>query len=61
MLHPPKIGGRVSYEDSANPRRVGAVKATIDSPWGTEFRIVFEDGTETTSDCRQSGWRKEQP
>lgn len=44
----------VSYEDMANPRRVGTV---VEHRAG-EFRVMWddEDGGETWSDLRQAGW-----
>ena len=46
---------QLSYEDMANPFRVGTV---VEHRAG-EFRIVWddEDGGETWSDLRQAGWR----
>lgn len=51
-----QTGTLVSYSDMANPRRVGIVTAISSSPW-SPFTIVWEDGSCTTSDCRQRGWQ----
>ena len=53
------VGDRVSYEDMANPRLVGTVVGIVVSRWGTEFQVEFDDGSKTTSDLRQYGWRVE--
>lgn len=51
-----KVGDRVSYDDMANPRRVGTVIAQV----GNEWRVLWDDeaGTRshTVSDLRQHGW-----
>jgi len=60
-------GSKVSYEDMANPLRHGVVTAVQPSTvkvGGTTipcmpFVIEWEDGTVTTSDCRQAGWKVE--
>lgn len=52
-----RTGTRVSYEDMANPLREGTVAEILESLWGTQYRVAFDDGTETTSDCRQRGWK----
>lgn len=49
-----KVDMRVSYEDMANPRREGTIVQRV----GDEFRICWDDGTWSISDCRQSGWRE---
>lgn len=54
-----KVGNRVSYEDMANPRRCGRITERIHSRWGTEWRVVWDDGTETVSDLKQAGWRSD--
>lgn len=50
---------RVSYEDMANPRRYGTVVECLESVWGVEWRVRWDDGDETVSDLRQRGWRSE--
>lgn len=50
------IGSKVSYEDMANPRQVGEVVTVDLAGAGTEFGVRWEDGTECSSDLRQSGW-----
>lgn len=52
-----QVGDRVSYEDAANPRRVGVVVAVLRG-WGVEYRVRWDDGTSTVSDLRQAGWRR---
>lgn len=52
-----ELGDRVSYEDAANPRRVGIVIEVIeDGP--RQFRVWFEGGSRTVSDLRQHGWKR---
>lgn len=52
-----EIGQRVSYEDMANPRKVGTV-VDVHVGWGrSEFRVLFDDREDTTSDLRQAGWK----
>ncbi len=50
---------RVSYEDMANPRGYGWVMEALESRWGIEYLVRFDDGTWVTSDLRQRGWRGE--
>lgn len=50
----PTVGTRVSYEDVANPKRVGTVAGEGVGEW----RVVWDDGDVTFSDLRQSGWKK---
>lgn len=62
------VGTRVSYEDAANPRREGRIAEVIQTggttpsgfalPTGDEYRVVFDDGSETISDLRQYGWHQ---
>ena len=37
-----QVGDRVSYEDMANPRRVGIVAEVIDSKWGRQYVVAWE-------------------
>lgn len=58
-MNAPKVGDRIGYRDIANPLRVGTVAEVLDAPkygGGPQYRVEFDDGTETTSDCRQHGW-----
>lgn len=51
-----KAGDKVSYEDQANPLKIGRVHAVdLDNPW-SPFTIEWEDGTTTNTDLRQHGW-----
>lgn len=55
-------GDRVSYEDIANPRRVGTIVGQVEGgPSGTSYEIEFDDQAypHHFSDCRQAGWRRE--
>ena len=52
-----EIDTRISYEDMANPKREGTIAAIITTKWGTQYKVNFDDGTETISDCRQAGWK----
>lgn len=47
----------VSYEDMANPRRVGTIKEVRISRFCTEYLVAWEDGTESQSTCRGAGWK----
>lgn len=61
------VGDRVSYEDMANPLRVGTVTEINVSVWGTDYRVewdaefqqatAFGPDAGTVSDLRQHGWR----
>ena len=51
-----KIGTEVSYEDMANPLRNGQVSDIVTSQQGTQYEIIWEDGTVDYSDLRQRGW-----
>lgn len=57
-----EVGTRVSYEDAANPRRVGAVTEIDESRWGTNYHVEWDeqhrfDGVAGTyADLRQHGW-----
>jgi hypothetical protein len=53
-----EVKTRVSYEDTANPRRYGTVTAGL-NPGGRNYEITWDDGTIDYSDLRQSGWRFE--
>ena len=65
-----QVGTKVSYEDMANPRRVGTVAAI--TRWGScqgveqvgvggsvEYRVEWDEGGSDYSDLRQRGWRIE--
>lgn len=62
------VGDRVSYEDVANPRRTGTVVEIVERggetpsglplPEGVEYRVRFDDRSETVSDLRQVGWKR---
>lgn len=56
-----EVGDRVSYEDMANPHKSGHVVGTVSGgKWGPDqFRVKWDDGTETVSDLRQHGWKHE--
>jgi hypothetical protein len=49
-------GARVSYEDRANPRRVGEIAGSLSTGAGLQYRVVWEDGEEAIVDLRQHGW-----
>lgn len=52
-------GARVSYEDQANPRRVGEIvgpKQGLHHNPMDEWLVRWEDGEEVFSDLRQHGW-----
>lgn len=52
-------GARVSYEDRANPRRVGHIvgpKLALRHSPADEWLVRWEDGEETFSDLAQHGW-----
>lgn len=56
------VGTVVSYEDQANPLRVGKVTRIVATRWGTEYEVTFgtfADGRPENyiSDCRQAGWK----
>lgn len=57
-----KVGARVSYEDVANPRKIGTVVETLPSAWGTQYGVHWDDAADGVldySDLRQAGWRLE--
>jgi hypothetical protein len=68
MPRDPQIGDRLSYEDMANPLREGKVVDCLDSEYGREFVVAFDEVHDpvtdeivsparvATSDCRQHGW-----
>lgn len=55
-----EVGTRVSYEDMANPRRVGRVMQILDD--GLNYRVLWDDARTVddfagaVSDLRQPGW-----
>lgn len=63
MVEGPRVGDRVSYEDMANPRRVGAVVSLrpvviLGRTIGTDYEVRWDGGGETISDLRQHGWKR---
>lgn len=57
----PQIGLCVSYQDVANPPRVGYVVDVLSTATATDYLVIFEDNTETWSDLRQHGWSASTP
>lgn len=49
------VGDRVSYHDVQNPRKTGTVVEIVSA---SEYRVRFDDRSETTSDLRQAGWKR---
>lgn len=62
-----RVGDRVSYEDMANPLRVGTVVEVIDNEYGRQYRVAWDEADTATfedvpvvgtvSDLRQYGWK----
>lgn len=61
---PPSIGDRVSYEDMANPRREGTIVQTMNTPFGVQYLVEWDDRVteslvaQVWSDLRQHGWKR---
>lgn len=59
----PRLGARVSYEDMANPLRVGTVNGRRVTRWGTDWLVTWDapepgDHRRSWTDLRQHGWRE---
>lgn len=49
-------GSIVSYEDIANPVRLGELVGTQETAWGTQYGVRF-NGRIHVTDLRQAGWK----